>query len=393
MSSKAPSTSSLGDFLLFDAGRPELLALFAPAADWRKKRQYPELKPLDRFTRDDYLRLAWELLRRMPRYRRQYRKLEELGIKTATFFKPSSSSFYSSDNPPGFPGWANVPLRGHKCEPPTAFQDDTFGSYIEAHAAAGRPWFVMNRRKWVMDLWGLHHLPDPATAFELLPKRELFNAPAAPISVVSNAAPADRPQLVNTYLRQNEMLVRFRLDASFDQQLESVRQEFVRAQGVAAQRAQSALDPLASPGRRKAGKNALSEEDAAFQHSPRVQAKAGRVLLKQLELSPFWLRTWDAIAEARIQQGVAEPRLDRHGLIEQFDDVSVEIRPEGNGIAAIGRKQPSRRKQEQGLADIVHDALTPAMVPNWRMRSEKYIEQSDEAFRQLVALAFTLKVD
>ena len=170
---------------------------------------------------------------------RQYRKLEELGIKTATFFKPSSSSFYSSDNPPGFPGWANVPLRGHKCEPPTAFQDDTFGTYIEAQSAAGQPWFVMNRRKWVMDLWGLHHLPDPATAFDLLPKRELFNAPAGPVSVISNAAPADRPQLVNTYLRQNEMLVRFRLDASFDQQLESVRQEFVRAQGVAAQRAQS----------------------------------------------------------------------------------------------------------------------------------------------------------
>ena len=126
MPSKTPSTSSLSDFLRFDAGRPEFLALFAPAADWRKKRQYPELKPLSSFTRDDYLRLAWELLRRMPRYRRQYRKLEELGIKTATFFKPSSSSFYSSDNPPGFPGWANVPLRGHKCEPPTAFQNDTF---------------------------------------------------------------------------------------------------------------------------------------------------------------------------------------------------------------------------------------------------------------------------
>ena len=53
----------------------------------------------------------------------------------------------------------------------------------------------------------------------------------------------------------------------------------------------------------------------------------------------------------------------------------------------------SRRKQGQGLADMVHDALTPAMVPNWRMRSEKYIEQSDEAFRQLIALAFSVTVD
>jgi hypothetical protein len=105
------------------------------------------------------------------------------------------------------------------------------------------------------------------------------------------------------------------------------------------------------------------------------------------------LRTWDAIAEARIQQGVAEPRLDRNGLILQFGNDSAGIPTEFDGSTAGGRKQPSRRKQGQGLADMVHDALTPAMVPNWRMRSEKYIEQSDEAFRQLVALAFSVTVD
>ncbi len=408
MSSKAPNTSSLSDFLRFDAGRPELRALFVPGANWRKKRQYPELKPLDSFTRDDYFRLAWELLRRMPRYRRQYRKLEDLGIKTATFFKPSSSSFYSSDNPPGFPGWANVPLRGHKCEPPMAFQDDTFGTYIEAQTAAGQPWLVMNRRKWVMDFWGLHYLPDPTTPFDGLPKRELFNAPAASVTVVSNAAPADRPRVVNTYLRQNEILIRFRLDASLDQQIASVRQEVERAQEIAVERAQSVLDPLPLPGRRKAGKNALSDEDAAFQHSPRVRAKAGRVLLKQLELSPFWLRTWDAIAEARMQQGIAEPRLDRKGIIDQFDDVCADLPtesdvPKGSVSSDFSAEVDmpddeaievtTRPKREQGLKQVVGDALTPAMVPNWGMRSEKYIEKSDEAFRQLVALAFTLKAD
>ena len=408
MCSKAPNTSSLSDFLRFDAGRPELRALFVPGANWRKKRQYPELKPLDSFTRDDYFRLAWELLRRMPRYRRQYRKLEDLGIKTATFFKPSSSSFYSSDNPPGFPGWANVPLRGHKCEPPMAFQDDTFGTYIEAQTAAGQPWFVMNRRKWVMDFWGLHYLPDPTTPFDGLPKRELFNAPAASVTVVSNAAPADRPRVVNTYLRQNEILIRFRLDASLDQQIASVRQEVERAQEIAVERAQSVLDPLPLPGRRKAGKNALSDEDAAFQHSPRVRAKAGRVLLKQLELSPFWLRTWDAIAEARMQQGIAEPRLDRKGIIDQFDDVCADLPtesdvPKGSVSSDFSAEVDmpddeaievtTRPKREQGLKQVVGDALTPAMVPNWGMRSEKYIEKSDEAFRQLVALAFTLKAD
>ena len=54
-------------WLRFEAGDEESHELFAPGANWRKQDQYPVLKPLDSYTRDDYLRLAWELLRRMPR--------------------------------------------------------------------------------------------------------------------------------------------------------------------------------------------------------------------------------------------------------------------------------------------------------------------------------------
>ena len=142
-------------WLRFEAGDEESHELFAPGANWRKQDQYPVLKPLDSYTRDDYLRLAWELLRRMPRYRRQHRKLGQLGIKSPSFFKSSPKHFYTSDSPPAFPGWATCPLRGHQCEPPIAGQDETFGSYIAAQEKAGQPWFVMNRYRWVMDLWGL----------------------------------------------------------------------------------------------------------------------------------------------------------------------------------------------------------------------------------------------
>ena len=76
-------------WLRFEAGDEESHELFAPGANWRKQDQYPALKPLDSYTRDDYLRLAWELLRRMPRYRRQHRKLDQLGIKSPSFFKSS----------------------------------------------------------------------------------------------------------------------------------------------------------------------------------------------------------------------------------------------------------------------------------------------------------------
>ena len=197
-------------WLRFEAGDEESHELFAPGANWRKQDQYPALKPLDSYTRNDYLRLAWELLRRMPRYRRQYRKLDQLGIKSPSFFKSSPKHYYTSDSPPAFPGWATCPLRGHQCEPPIAGQDETFGSYIAAQEKAGQPWFVMNRYRWVMDLWGLTYVPNPDTPFALLRKSGLFGAPAAAVSVISNEAPADRPQNISTYLRANGVLVRKR---------------------------------------------------------------------------------------------------------------------------------------------------------------------------------------
>ena len=45
-------------WLRFEAGDEESHELFAPGANWRKQDQYPALKPLDSYTRDDYLRLA-----------------------------------------------------------------------------------------------------------------------------------------------------------------------------------------------------------------------------------------------------------------------------------------------------------------------------------------------
>ncbi len=258
---RTPSSSAdRPKWLRFEAGDEESHELFAPGANWRKQDQYLALKPLDSYTRNDYLRLAWELLRRMPRYRRQYRKLDQLGIKSPSFFKSSPKHYYTSDSPPAFPGWATCPLRGHQCEPPIAGQDETFGSYIAAQEKAGQPWFVMNRYRWVMDLWGITYVPNPATHFDHLRKSGLFGAPAAAVSVISNEAPADRPQNISTYLRANEVLVRLRLDSSFDQQVESIRHEFERAQAIARKRPQRALDPLPAPGRKLMGKAVLRDE-------------------------------------------------------------------------------------------------------------------------------------
>jgi hypothetical protein len=393
MSSKQPATRSLVDYLRYEADKPNAAALYVPAADWTKASQYPALKLPGQYTRNDYLRLAWEILRRMPRYRRQYKKLEELGIRRPTFFLGDTGAYFSDERPPSFNGWEDVPLRGHKCEPSIESQDETFGMYVEARTRAEQPWFVMNRRKWVMDFWGVLYLPNPETTFENLPKKALFSAPAAAVSLISKESPADRPQRVSTYVRQNEVLVRLRLDVPFYLQREAIRLEFVQAQRIAAQRNGSVLDPLASPGRRKAGKEVVMDYDLVKSRRPRVEAKEGRVLLKNLELSPFWLRTWDAVQTARAKQKVTIPRLDRYEIIHQLEKDSEAVLTGDVHAPELTENGRTERRAMKPLERIVKNALKPAMVPNWRARVEKYIEKSDEAFRQLVALAFETKPD
>jgi len=196
---------------------------------------------------------------------------------------------------------------------------------------------------------------------------------------------------LNTYLRSNEVMSRLRLDVSFDLQVQALQKEFAQAQRVAVDRKERAFDPLPRPGRRKPGKAVVVEDDDDFHVRSRDVAKAGRVVIKHIELHPFWLRTWDAVAEARIQQGTLNPRIDRSEISGLFE----------SEYNKHGIKQPSRpnaalnlRRQNTDLDTMVIQATkNSAMVPNWRARSEKYIEESDDAFRQIVAMAFAMKAD
>lgn len=86
-------------WLRFEAGSEDSIRLFELGADWRKREQYPEIKPLVDYTRDDYLRLAWELLRRMPRYRHQIFKLADFGIASPSFFRTSKHYFVGPEQP------------------------------------------------------------------------------------------------------------------------------------------------------------------------------------------------------------------------------------------------------------------------------------------------------
>ena len=90
-------------------------------------------------------------------------------------------------------------------------------------------------------------------------------------------------------------------------------------------------------------------------------------------------------------QGTLNPRLDRDLIVRQFHaDYGHLDHPTRDGAG----KQNQRRRKNADLIDLIGAAIgSSAMVPNWRARSEKYIEESDEAFRQIVAMAFAMKAD
>jgi hypothetical protein len=105
-------------------------------------------------------------------------------------------------------------------------------------------------------------------------------------------------------------------------------------------------------------------------------------------MHPFWLRVWDALAEARIEQGTLTPRLNRDAIAKRF------LNDDGRrGGADSSQTTSESTRNGEYLKNLVANATEASMVPNWRARSEKYIEESDEAFRQIVAMAFAIKAD
>ena len=105
-------------------------------------------------------------------------------------------------------------------------------------------------------------------------------------------------------------------------------------------------------------------------------------------MHPFWLRVWDAQAEARLEQGTLTPRLNREAIAARF------LNDDGRKTATGSAQTTSKTNRNvEYLKHLIGNAVNASMVPNWRARSEKYIEESDDAFRQIVAMAFAMKAD
>ncbi|MFY7865513.1 hypothetical protein [Roseateles sp.] len=403
--------TTLEDRLAYDADNQATWALYAPGANWRNSSEYPPLKPIEDFKRDDYLRLAWELLRRMPRYRRQHLNLAAHGIRPNRHFDGRQGGYhFSSDYRNSahwkIPGAFELQLGGHVCSPKADSNDQTFAEYVEARENADQDWFVMSRRRWLMDLWGLTGLPRPNEVLDADSISDLFAAPASFVTPVGTLRSTDRPRSVKTYVRQNEVLVRLRLDAPFELQRAAIQAAFEQAQAVSLQRADDPLQPLARTGAKLPGKTKV-EFAADGKRNARLEASLGKSLLKQLDLCPFWLRTWDAVQEKREEDRnsgkgsagscAAAPRIDRRELLGVFIRDVDHGAPLSNAPRKLARPKKSADAKSVGpsFAEVVHGALYGikseagvASPPNWRDRSLKYIEGSDEAYRRIIATAF-----
>ena len=176
------SKRSNEEVLRFDHEDEDKIAYFRLGGNWEDASEYPQILPLKEYSKEDLLRLAWDILRRSPRYRHQHKRLQEFGIKRSTFSGYEGESYFSNTDRPEFNGWQDISLAGDKCIPAKSSINQRFGEYVE-QLRAGEAWFVMNRRKWVLDLWGLKYLPNPNTNYLTLKKRELLIAPAGAILV------------------------------------------------------------------------------------------------------------------------------------------------------------------------------------------------------------------
>jgi hypothetical protein len=394
--------SSIEDFLVYDPADARICKLFEPGAVWKNASEYPPVKPLVEYSKDDYLRLAWEILRRMPRYRRQVTKIRELGIEKASFAKYQDDTFFTDTKLPDFAGWKDVPLKGHKCIPRISHQDETFGEYVEARGDY-EDWFVMNRRKWVLDLWGLSYLESPSTLFKNQKKVGIFKRPILTLEDHD----LGRPRLVTTFVKQNEVVFKMRIDSPLDLQIEIVKSEFHAARKRALQEERDVFDPLGLPRKKQPSKVfAISKESAKAEDRrirPDFNERGGRVLLKQIEFSPMWLRVWDAVQEARVEKKdqyfnrdrkIRWPSIDRKALIAKFDD--DYLNPKSMYLNEHPNNKRSRDgddREAQSLRSALHKTLSSDPIDNWRRRIEKYIEGGDDAYRQLIAIAFSKNLE
>jgi len=343
--------------------------LYFPAADWRYERNYPELKPEQQLIQCDFLRLAWEVLRRVPRYRWHYQRIRASGFLDSDTFPKREYFLDSEDFDSSFragKSWKLIKVGDHICFPDST-EGELLGAYVERNS--GAPWRVFHCHGWAKRLWGVSKLMDPDMELTQAQLKALF-APSAPELISSDASDEfytsrvlaqeavktrgsygielkteDLPITYSTVVSSREILVKLRIDMPLHSQAKAVEAIITRAQ-------------------RKA----------------KLEDMGDKARLTDVGLSSFWLRAWDASEEARAES----KRMPQTALISS-------LRVSAADVPRAVKNTETKRKGGVPVTfgDEMDTALKVGRVSKWLDKAEKYIEGQEDFYRVLLGRAFT----
>lgn len=335
-----------------DAANPwNKLDLYEPISDWTDGRAYPALVPDSFLKQSDYLRMAWEVLRRAPRYRMHFKRLTLSNLTSEdAFFHRTSHLSKRDDKFRLFPRWESVEVQHHYCSP-AAKEGQLLGDYAEEHKSLD--WMVMHGHRWAMNFWGTTRLIDPKIQAADIDLAQFFS-PSKPSIVNPWAKPSsdgafpkseilgnEIPFHYSTVLTPREIILRLRADLPAAQQIE-------------------AATALLTGIQLKRG----------------MKGAGSRARFTELGVASFWLRTWDFESANK-----ATPRIPRSELIRHLDGTISSLDPELKKFVETG--------QRETFLDRLHDGLNSRKIDNWRNRTKSYIVKDQDFYRNLLAKAFS----
>jgi hypothetical protein len=334
------------DVLSFD-GKPEL---WEPLVDWRDPKSYPDPIPNANLRRLDARRLAWEFLRRTPRYRWQHQRLVANELIGARVFDGGSRYFDAFHPVPD--SLQRHPRKGHTANDAPSSAEETLGEFVARQADRG--WFIQHGHDWACDHWGISEMVAPHTPFRDLPEGFFDYSENVVLGYpIDNYA----PQELNFSITQNQIVVVFRTDVSAASQWKFIEPEL---RGVSEQLA-----------------NTVRPSFEKVKRHGRIPKTLGqKVVLKNLELAPFWLRSWDAFQDSRTKAIQSKARFDSKAVFAAFDREWPDVRSKLLGLSTRRRK-----KNHEETLDI---AFSSDNVRDWIERMRIYLEASDAAYRALL---------